>query len=107
MKTRFGANTGWQGRFTSSRKYDEAEQLFRQVVQQREKVLGTEHKDTLNTKYWLARTLYEQQGKYDEAEQLFRQVVQQREKVLGTEHEDTLDQQILAGKNALRAAGEV
>ncbi|KAE8443967.1 hypothetical protein EG329_001191 [Mollisiaceae sp. DMI_Dod_QoI] len=70
-------------------KYDEAEQLFRQSVQEREKALGITHEDTLDSRYWLARTLHRQQ-KYDEAEQLFRQSVQEREKALGITHEDTL-----------------
>ena len=71
-------------------KYNEAAQLLRQSVQQREKVLGAEHVDTLDSKYWLACTLHKQQ-KYNEAAQLLRQSVQQREKVLGAEHVDTLD----------------
>ncbi|RDL34651.1 uncharacterized protein BP5553_07779 [Venustampulla echinocandica] len=70
-------------------KYDEAEQLLRQSVQQQEKVLGTTHEDTLRSRYRLAVTIHRQQ-KYNEAEQLFRQSVQQREKVLSTTHEDTL-----------------
>jgi hypothetical protein len=52
-------------------------------------VLGAEHVDTLESKYWLAVTLHKQQ-KYAEAEQLLRQSVQQREKVLGADHKDTL-----------------
>jgi TolA-binding protein len=87
-------------------KSDEAEQLLRQVVQQQEKVLGIEHKDTLDNKFWLAITLFDQQ-KYDKAEQLLRQVVQQQEKVLGIKHKDMVFSKILAGKKALRAAGEV
>jgi hypothetical protein len=59
-------------------------------------VLGTTHKDTLESRYRLAITLYEQQ-KYDEAKQLLRQLVQQQEKVLGAEHKDTL-----AGKRLLQ-----
>ena len=70
-------------------KYSKAEQLLRQSAQQREKVLGAKHKDTLKSKYWLAITLYELQ-KYAEAEQLLQQSIQQRENVLGAEHEDTL-----------------
>ena len=70
-------------------RYPEAEQLFRQSVQEREKVLGKEHINTLRSKYRLAVTLHQQQ-KYPEAEQLFRQSVQEREKVLGKEHIDTL-----------------
>jgi Tetratricopeptide repeat/Protein kinase domain len=84
-------------------KYDEAEELSRQSVQQREKVLGTEHEDTLKSKYRLAVTLHRQQ-KYHEAEQLSRQSVQQREKVLGTEHEDTLASKELLQKVILARA---
>jgi TolA-binding protein len=77
-------------RLYDQQKYEEAEQLFQQSVQQRKKVLGTKHKDTLWSKYWLALTLYEQQ-EYDKAEPLFRRLVQQREKILGIKHKDTLD----------------
>ncbi|KAL9627573.1 MAG: hypothetical protein Q9164_007567, partial [Protoblastenia rupestris] len=71
-------------------RYPEAEELFRQSVQEREKVLGKEHVDTFESKYWLAYILYKQQ-KYPEAEELFQQSVQGREKVLGKEHVDTLE----------------
>jgi hypothetical protein len=74
----------------NQQKYIEAEQLLQQPAQQREKVLGAEHIDTLKSKYWLALTLYNQQ-KYTEAEQLLQQSAQQQEKVLGTEHKDTLE----------------
>ncbi|KAK3171443.1 hypothetical protein OEA41_003527 [Lepraria neglecta] len=75
-------------RFDEQR-YPEAEQVLRQSVQEREKVLGKEHVDTLESKHRLAVTLYKQQ-KYPKAEQLLRQSVQEREKVLGKEHVDTL-----------------
>ncbi|KAL2050827.1 hypothetical protein ABVK25_008888 [Lepraria finkii] len=75
-------------RFDEQR-YPEAAQLLRQSVQEREKVLGKEHVDTLWSKYWLALTLHQQQ-KYPKAEQVLRQSVQEREKVLGKEHVDTL-----------------
>lgn len=74
----------------NQQKDGEAEQLFRQSVQQREKVLGTEHEGTLSSKHGLALTLHHQQ-KYEEAEQLLRQLILQQEKVLGAEHEGTLD----------------
>ncbi len=70
-------------------KYQEAEELFRQSVQEREKVLGKEHVDTLRSKHCLAATLYEQQ-KYPEAEELLRQSAQEREKVLGKDHLNTV-----------------
>ncbi|KAJ5692033.1 Tetratricopeptide-like helical [Penicillium macrosclerotiorum] len=69
--------------------YKEAEPLFRQALEGREKVLGLDHKDTLFSIYWLGRCLY-QQGQYEEAEPLFRQALEGREKVLGLDHKDTL-----------------
>jgi TolA-binding protein len=62
---------------------------LQQSAQQREKVLGAEHKDTLSSKYWLAYTLYKQK-KYAKAEQLFRQSAQQQKKMLRAEHKNTL-----------------
>jgi tetratricopeptide (TPR) repeat protein len=61
-------------KYCAQQKYAEAELLLRQSAEQREKVLGAEHIDTIMIKYWLARTLHKQQ-KYDEAEQLLRQLV--------------------------------
>ena len=83
--------------------YSEAEQLFRQSAQEREKVLGKEHVDTLWSKYWLAATLYEQQ-KYTEAEQLLRQSVRENEKILGAEHNLTIDSKRLLQKLLLAIA---
>jgi serine/threonine protein kinase/TolA-binding protein len=79
---------GWK--CFKEQRYPEAEQLFQQSAQEREKVLGKENVNTLDSKYWLAVTLYKQQ-KYPEAEQQLRQSVQEREKVLGTKDVDTLD----------------
>ncbi len=76
--------------YYNQERYAEAEQLFRQSAEQREKVLSADNRDTLNSKYWLARTLHEQQ-KYAKAEQLLRQLVEQREKVLGADNRDTLN----------------
>jgi tetratricopeptide (TPR) repeat protein len=77
-------------KYYTQQKYAEAEQVLRQSVQQREKVLGAEHVDTLKSKYLLAVTLYKQQ-KYAEAEVLLQQSVQQREKVIGAEHVNSLE----------------
>ena len=41
-------------------KHSEAEQLYRQVLEVRERVLGPEHPDTLKTKHNLADTLQDQ-----------------------------------------------
>jgi hypothetical protein len=59
------------------------------AVQQQEKVLGTDHVNTLQSRYQLAVTLHSQRI-YGEAEQLLRQLVQQRERLLGTKHVETL-----------------
>jgi tetratricopeptide (TPR) repeat protein len=74
----------------AQKKYAEAEQVLRLSVQRREYLLGAQHAQTLNTKYWLGLTLYRQQ-KYAEAEQVLRTTTQQQEKVLGAEHVDTLN----------------
>jgi tetratricopeptide (TPR) repeat protein len=81
----------------NEQRHSQAELWFRESVQQREKVLGTEHVNTLRSKTWLAATLHKQE-KYAEAEQLLQQSVQQREKVLGTEHVDTLESKLWLAK---------
>jgi tetratricopeptide (TPR) repeat protein len=70
-------------------KYAEAEVLYRESLQLREKVLGPEHLDTLGSINNLASSLY-QQGKSAEAEVMHWQTLQLREKILGPEHPDTL-----------------
>ncbi|KAK1656993.1 hypothetical protein BDP55DRAFT_43077 [Colletotrichum godetiae] len=70
-------------------KYAEAEQIHRQTLELREKVLGPENPDTLTSMDNLAVVLGSQ-GKYDEAEQMHRQTLELREKVLGPENPDTL-----------------
>jgi TolA-binding protein len=72
------------------KKYEEAERAYRQAVQEREKVLGRDHADTINARCWTAHSLFYQK-KYEEAERMYRQVVQEREKVLGPEYADTID----------------
>ncbi|KAL9577476.1 MAG: hypothetical protein Q9203_007445, partial [Teloschistes exilis] len=69
--------------------YDNAEQMDRQALESREKVLGKEHPDTLTSVSNLALVL-QYQGKYDEAEKMNRRALDGREKVLGKEHPDTL-----------------
>ncbi|KAL9634617.1 MAG: hypothetical protein Q9164_003986 [Protoblastenia rupestris] len=69
--------------------YWEAEQNFRQEVDEQEKALGKEDADTLESKHWLATSLYLQR-KYAEAEKIFQQTAQKREKVLGKKDTDTL-----------------
>lgn len=70
-------------------KYAEAEPVLRESAQQREKVLGADHVDTLESKSCLASSLL-QQGKYVAAEQLLRRLTKQSEKALGPENALTL-----------------
>ncbi|KAI3530692.1 hypothetical protein CABS02_14420 [Colletotrichum abscissum] len=70
-------------------KYNEAEQMHRQALELKEKVLGPENPDTLISMNNLAEVL-RSQGKYDEAEQMHRQELELCEKVLGPENPDTL-----------------
>ena len=70
-------------------KYAEAETEFRTVIKLVEKVLGTEHPETLSVRSELAAMLGDQ-GKYAEAESEDRTVIKLQEKVLGPEHPQTL-----------------
>ena len=66
-----------------------AEQLAKQVLYMRKKLLGAKHVDTLTSMGDLTRT-YFNQGKLNEAEQLGVQVFNIRKKLLGAEHLSTL-----------------
>ncbi|KAI2621788.1 hypothetical protein GGR54DRAFT_599830 [Hypoxylon sp. NC1633] len=73
-------------------KYNEAEQMFRQTLEElelREPVLGKKHPFILANMNNLAGVL-ERQGKYEEAEQMHRQTLELMEQVLGKEHPGTL-----------------
>src|SRR5260370_15163008 len=69
--------------------YSDAERMFRVVLQERERVLGSEHPDTLETRNDLEVALY-YGGKYAEAEAEARTLLAIRGKVLGPEHPDML-----------------
>jgi tetratricopeptide (TPR) repeat protein len=73
-------------------KYSEAEDMYQQTLELRERVLGKEHPDTLTSMDNLALLLI-RQGKYGEAEEIHRRTLEIRERperVLGEEHPDTL-----------------
>ena len=70
-------------------KYSDAEQLLREVIAEREHVLGPENPDTLKACYWLAVVLWVQ-GKNAEAENEDRAVISLQDKVLGAESPETL-----------------
>ena len=63
-------------------KYAEAEAQYKQVIEAEEKVLGPEHRDTLNACYNLAYQLG-QQGKRDQAKALAERAAKGAAKVLG------------------------
>jgi tetratricopeptide (TPR) repeat protein len=73
----------------SDGRYNEAEELFVQVMETRKGVLGDEHPDTLASMENLAST-YRNQGRWKAAEGLSVQVLETRKRVLGDEHPDTL-----------------
>jgi serine/threonine protein kinase/tetratricopeptide (TPR) repeat protein len=67
----------------------DAERLVREVITERERVLGSENPETLKARYWLAVVL-SVQGKNAEAETEDRAVIDLQERVLGAEHPETL-----------------
>ncbi|KAF8440564.1 hypothetical protein BDZ91DRAFT_755540, partial [Kalaharituber pfeilii] len=69
--------------------YRKAEEICMAVLATREKLLGTNHLETLNTIYDMAG-LYQRQGKYNQALGLYQRVLEGGEKVLGTDHQNTL-----------------
>ncbi|KIM96097.1 hypothetical protein OIDMADRAFT_132580, partial [Oidiodendron maius Zn] len=71
-------------------RYREAEQMYRQSLELREKVLGKEHPDTLESMNNLGVAFYSME-KNEEAEKMHRQTLELRENVLGKEHPDTLE----------------
>jgi hypothetical protein len=69
--------------------YSQAEELFVQVKETREKVLGSEHPDTLVSMANLASTIADQ-GRKTEAEGLFKAVLEVQKRVLGEDHRSTM-----------------
>ena len=70
-------------------RYTEAEQLFKQILEITEKVLGKDHLDTADSLNNLA-ILYHDQGRYAEAEQLLIQTKDIFKKELGRDHLNTI-----------------
>lgn len=69
--------------------YEAAHKNILKAFEERERILGMEHPDTLTSLSDLA-AIFEQQGKYAAAEKMERRALNGREKVLGKEHPDTL-----------------
>jgi serine/threonine protein kinase len=78
----------WQGQNKSA----EAEQLFRQTLERARRVLGEEHRLTLQLQMSVADTIHDQSSeRFVEAELLYRQCLQAETQILGEEDEDTLE----------------
>jgi len=71
-------------------KYEEASQMYEEVVGLRRKVLGEDDGDTLETEHEIGCLLAEQQ-KYQEALSVFEGVYSRRKEALGPQEEDTLE----------------
>lgn len=69
--------------------YSQAQSLLARAVEIQQRVLGSEHPDTLRSRSALGWTL-RKEGHYAEAERLFRETLEIRRRVLGAEHRDTL-----------------
>jgi len=67
----------------------EAETLYIEVLDKRNKILGVEHPDTITAMANLATT-YRNLGKYTEAEKLEMKVLDASNRILGVEHPDTI-----------------
>ncbi|MDI6104087.1 tetratricopeptide repeat protein [Actinoplanes sp. NEAU-A12] len=70
-----------------------AEEMFRQVLAERSRVLGDQHPDVLTTRNSLAAVL-SARGKAGQAERETAAVLEARRRVLGRRHPETLDSQV-------------
>ncbi|KAJ5138474.1 Tetratricopeptide-like helical [Penicillium bovifimosum] len=73
----------------SQGRYEDAEGMFQQAFQGREKMLGRDHERTLQSAHYLGLSLYRQKHN-KQAEDMFRRALQGREKLLGRDHKSTL-----------------
>ena len=80
-------NTGWYLHLRGQ--YKEAAHMHQLALQERSRLLGPEHPDTLASISNIASIL-EKEGDYREAEIKCRQVLEGRQKLLGPKHPDTL-----------------
>ena len=70
-------------------KWQQAEEMYSEVLEVRRQVLGEHHPDTLGSRGNLA-TILEEQGKSQQAEEMYREVLEVECQVLGEHHPDTL-----------------
>jgi hypothetical protein len=71
-------------------KYGEAETMYRETLAVQQRVLGSEHPDTLFMANNVGISL-NAQGKYDKAETIYRETLAVQQRVLRSEHPDTLN----------------
>jgi tetratricopeptide (TPR) repeat protein len=83
--------------------YQQVESVLREVLKDRERLLGPEHPDAIAARHYIARALW-RQARYVDAETELRAVLKIKEKVLGAEHPDTLVTRILLANAALEQA---
>jgi tetratricopeptide (TPR) repeat protein len=76
------------GSLYRAQKYEQAEPLLKQVLEQRKAALGADHVDTLQSYLDLA-LLYKKQGVYDRAEPLCREAAERASARLGPAHPRT------------------
>ena len=88
-----------QGRWT------EAEEIFKDLVNERTEQFGTEHPDTLSTMHNLA-ALYADQLKNDDAEKIIQDVLQKKTRLFGFHHPETYST-IKVSANVLLQKGNV
>ncbi|KAH8723086.1 hypothetical protein GQ44DRAFT_710961 [Phaeosphaeriaceae sp. PMI808] len=77
------------GELTRQRRYTEAAELGRQLLEKRRSVLGPEDTGTLSTMYYIG-AINHVAGKFEDAEQIFRQLLPLREKKMGPYEPDTI-----------------
>ena len=66
----------------------EAEQLYRKVLADQQRVMGNDHPDPLATRYGLARVVGH--DRYGNAERLYQELLADQQRILGEDHPRTL-----------------
>ncbi len=95
------AKEGLANVLSDEKRYAEAETLLRQILTQRQRILGTEHTDTLFSQYNLA-TVLKHENRYEEAETLMRGTLEAQARVLDAGDPDTLASRSLLADILLR-----
>ena len=69
--------------------HEKSDKLHRRVMEERDRMLGPDHEETLAGVDKLAE-LYNQKGNFIRAEPMYRRALECRERILGPDHIDTL-----------------